>query len=114
MRNVIVGLLTFLVVSTAWGQEKLDLSGPGTTDDVLAEKVKGLTNLASLDLKNTRVTDAGLVHLEGLRKLEELNFAWHKTSSYKGIGTSRLVHAMILKKALPSCVIQRSPYDMAR
>ena len=59
MRSVLVGLVAVLLVSTAWGQEKLDLSGPDTTDEVLAEKLKGLTNLKVLSLSGTKITDAG-------------------------------------------------------
>ena len=72
MRSVMIGLVAVLLVSTAWGQKELDLSGPETTDEVLAEKLKGLTKLEVLDLMETKVTDAGLVHLTGLTKLEVL------------------------------------------
>jgi hypothetical protein len=66
------------VVSTAWGQEELDLRGPETTDEVVAEKLKGLTKLKELDLGGTGVTDAGLVHLKGLTKLKELDLSFTK------------------------------------
>ena len=72
MRSVMIVLVAVLLVSTAWGQEVLDLSGPETTDEVLAEKLKGLTKLEGLILYGTKVTDAGLVHLKGLTNLEDL------------------------------------------
>jgi hypothetical protein len=98
MRNVTVGLVAILLASTAWGQETLDLSGQGTTDEVLAESVKRLTNLKELSLRNTQVTDAGLVHL---KRLTNLKFLWlHRTQiSDTGI--------LELRKALPNCKIGR-------
>ena len=35
--------------------------------------LKGLTDLGSLNLANTKVTDAGLKHLKGLTKLQEVD-----------------------------------------
>ena len=65
MRNVMVGLAAVLLASTAWGQEDreevIDLRGSKITDEVLAGKVKGLTNLKTLYLFKTKITDAGLV-----------------------------------------------------
>ena len=92
MRSVMIGLVAVLLVSTAWGQEKLDLSGPETTDEVLAEKVKGLTKLKELYLNNTKITDAGLVHLKGLTKLERL---WLSNTQVTDAG---LMHLKILTK----------------
>jgi len=91
-----IGLVAVLLVSTAWGQEKLDLSRPGTTDEVLAEKVKGLTKLEWLYLMNTKVTDAGLVHLKGLTNLEELYLMNTKVTD---------AGVQELRKALPDCLI---------
>ena len=45
---------------------------PSTTDEQLAVKLKGLTKLTSLNLSNTKITDAGLAHLKGLTNLEKL------------------------------------------
>ena len=72
MRSVIVGLVAVLLVSTAWGQEKLVLPWD-TTDGVLAERLKGLTKLERLELSLTNITDAGLIHLKGLTALKELS-----------------------------------------
>jgi hypothetical protein len=47
----------------------LDLSGTQVTDAGL-EHLKGLTGLVTLNLKGTQVTGAGLEHLKGLTKLE--------------------------------------------
>ena len=98
MRSVMIGLVAVLLVSTAWGQEKLDLRGPETTDEVLAEKVKGLTKLEVLDLYNTKITDAGLVHLNGLTNLKSLNLERTKVTA---------AGAQALQKALPGCKIDR-------
>jgi hypothetical protein len=54
------------------GTTELDLSATGITDEQLAEKLKGLTQLKWLSLWNTDVTDAGLVHLKGLTNLKRL------------------------------------------
>ncbi len=64
MRSVMIVLVAVLLVSTAWGQEKLDLSGQYITDEQLAEKLKGLPNLERLDLGGTKVTDAGIQELK--------------------------------------------------
>ena len=40
-----------------------------------AGNLKGLTQLQSLNLRDTKVTDAGLVHLKGLTKLQSLDLA---------------------------------------
>ncbi|MDP7033838.1 MAG: hypothetical protein QF752_05050, partial [Planctomycetota bacterium] len=42
----------------------LDLRGPETTDEVLAEKLKGLTKLKELFLEGTQITDAGVQELK--------------------------------------------------
>ena len=121
-RSVMVGLVMVLLVSTAWGQEELDLSGPETTDEVLAEKLKGLTKLEVLDLANTKITDAGLVHLKGLTKLEGLNL-WGTQVTDAGLehlkGFSNLEEVYLsgtqvtdarvqsLREALPDCKIER-------
>ena len=64
MRSVMIGLVVVLLVSTAWGQEELDLKGQDITDEVLAEKVKGLTDLEVLRLHDTKVTDEGVKKLQ--------------------------------------------------
>ncbi len=69
-----------------------------TTDEQLAQKVKGLTTLKSLDLSFCRkITDAGLVHLKGLTKLKELNLSY----------CTKITDAAVskLQKALPNCYI---------
>ena len=52
--------------------QSLDLAGTQVTDAGL-EHLKGLTQLQSLDLGQTQVTDAGLEHLKGLTQLQSLN-----------------------------------------
>ena len=50
-----------------------------TTDEQLAEKLKGWANAAtSLFLANSKITDAGLAHLKGLENLKSLNLVWTK------------------------------------
>ena len=56
-RSVMVGLVVVLLASTAWGQ--LDLEGQDITDEELAEKLKGLSNLTVLGLSGTKVTPPG-------------------------------------------------------
>jgi hypothetical protein len=48
------------------------LFGPDFNDDHLVH-VEMLTSLRSLDLTNSKVTDAGLAHLKGLTKLRSLD-----------------------------------------
>ena len=73
MKNVVMaGLIALLAASTAWGQREL-LLWTKTTDDQLAEKLKGFTNLEKLYLGNTQVTDAGLAHLSKRKDLKELH-----------------------------------------
>ena len=121
MRSVMVGLVAVLLVSTAWGQEKLDLSGQDITDEQLAEKLKGLTKLEELSLGYTKITDAGLVHLKGLTNLEWL-FLEDTQITDAGLvhlkGLTNLKHLSLwntkitdagvqeLKKALPDCYIR--------
>ena len=96
-RSVMAGLVDVLLVSNVWGQEKLRLPRE-TTDEQLAEKLKGLTQLKWLRLDGTQVTDAGLVHLKGLRNLETL---WLKDTNVTEAGVQEL------QKALPDCWIWR-------
>ncbi len=58
--------------------------------------LKGLTQLHSLNLRNTQVSDAGLVHLKGLAQLRDL-YLYNTQVSYEGVGE--------LQKALPNCQI---------
>ena len=67
----------------------------GVTDAGLVH-LKGLARLEKLDLTNTQITDAGLVHLKGLTKLQRLNF-WDTQVTYEGVKK--------LQKALPNCEI---------
>jgi hypothetical protein len=48
--------------------ERLHSAGDRVTDAGLVH-LEGLTNISFLDLQNTRVSDAGLIHLKGLAKL---------------------------------------------
>ncbi|MDP6959495.1 MAG: leucine-rich repeat domain-containing protein, partial [Planctomycetota bacterium] len=68
-------LVLIAILALQGQQEPTKLKLPmSTTDEQLAEKLNGLSNLKELDLSyNTRITDAGLVHLKGLPKLEKLD-----------------------------------------
>mgnify|MGYP002021178816 CR=1 FL=1 len=113
MRSVMIGLVTVAVLLGGCSDEEdttkaaeesntgpthLDLSGPETTDEVVAEKLKGLTKLEKLFLDSTKITDAGLVHLKGLTNLKGLDL-------YKTKVTDAGVQE--LQKALPTCEIIR-------
>ena len=58
-----------------------------------------MTGLKRLDLKTTRITDAGLLHLTGLTRLEHLDLAFSTTITDAGIAS--------LKEALPALEIKR-------
>ena len=94
---VMVGVVAALWTSIAWGQETLSLPF-STTDEQLAEKLKGLTNLETLWLGQTLVTDAGLVHLKELANLEVLVLISTKITD---------AGVQDLQKALPGCNIRR-------
>lgn len=51
---------------------KVNLTRTKTDDKKLATIVKGCPQLQALELEATNVTDAGLVHLEGLTRLKQL------------------------------------------
>jgi hypothetical protein len=53
---------------------RVDLSGTRITDAGLVH-LQGLTKLESLDLGGTQVSDAGVVHLQGLAKLDSLDLS---------------------------------------
>ncbi len=73
--TIVVCAAACLLSSTAWSQTRLKLP-KSTTNDELAQKVKGLTKLTSLNLSYcSKITDAGLAHLKGLTKLETLGLA---------------------------------------
>ena len=57
-----------------------------------------MTSLQGLGLWDTKVTDAGLVHLEGLAKLEAL-----------GLKNTQVSDAAVKKfqQALPNCKVER-------
>ena len=90
-------LLALLALQGQQEPDKLKLPS-STTDEQLAEKLKGLTNLETLVLTGTKITDAGLVHLKGLTKLERLSLYDTKTTP-AGIKS--------LQEALPDCKISR-------
>ena len=74
---------------------KVALRNPKVSDTVLVH-LQGLTKLEGLLLDNTKVTDAGLVHLKGLAKLEVLGL-WDTKVTDAGVKE--------LKKVLPNCKI---------
>ena len=111
MRSVMIGLVAVAVLLGGCSDEEdttkaaeesntgpviLDLSGPETTDEVLAEKLKGITKLERLWLEDAQITDAGLVHLKGLTKLERLHLYDTKVTD---------AGVQDLQKALPDCEI---------
>ena len=64
--------------------QSLQLMGSKVSDAGL-QHLKGLTQLQRLDLDGTQVSDAGLNHLKGLTQLRELNLRGTKvTSGCKG------------------------------
>jgi len=67
---------------------KLDLSGTQTTDADLARRLEGLTSLQELNLQDTQISDAGLVHLKDLTSLRSLNLSRTKiaTKTHKLLG----------------------------
>ena len=60
--------------------------------------VKGLTNLQTLQLEGTHITDAGLVHLKGLSKLKWLHL---DDTQVPTTGVAEL------QQALPNCTIRK-------
>ena len=62
------------------------------------EHLRGLTNLSSLDLHSTQVTDAGMIHLKGLSNLSFLNLVFTQVTD---AGVEEL------KQALPRLTIER-------
>ena len=75
----------------------VDLDETRITDAEIAQ-LSRMTNLSTLSLGSTPVTDAGLTHLYGLRKLNIL---------YLGRTAVTDRGARDLKKALPNCSIRR-------
>ena len=75
----------------------VDFSEVSDTDAELVH-LKGLTKLEVLWLNNTHITDAGLVHLKGLTKLEGL-----------GLDHTQVTDEAMenLQQALPNCDIRR-------
>ena len=61
-----------LFLGVVWGQAAMDLSASWTTDGDL-DRVAGMARLERLSLGQTRVTDAGLERLRGLKGLRELD-----------------------------------------
>ena len=86
------------------GQKLLHLIGLGeqrlSLSDAALVHLKGLTKLQRLYLAGTKITDAGLVHLKGLVKMEEL---WLVGLKLTDAGVADL------QKALPNCKITRKP-----
>ena len=73
----------------------LNLNGVGITDKGL-EQLKGLTKLRSLGLYNTAVTDKGLEQLKGLTDLRELGLGATKISDAGLAHLQGLTHLRIL------------------
>ena len=77
--------------------QSLDLSETKITDAGLVH-LKGLTNLQDFHLDDTQITDAGLVHLKGMSSLTRLNL-WKTQVTDAGVAE--------LQKALPNCTIYK-------
>ena len=73
----------------------LSLDGTKVTDAGLVN-LEGLTHLDCLWLANTGVTDAGLVHLVGMKRLFDLGVSGTKVTCH---GAAKL------QKALPLCEV---------
>ena len=58
-----------------------------------------MTNLRALDLTHAKITDAGLEHLKGLKKLERLDLSLVSTITPAGVSK--------LQQALPRCDINK-------
>ena len=88
-------------LNTSGTMERLHLENTAITDAGLVH-LKGLKDLKELSLINTAITDAGLVHLKGLTKLEDL---WLDYTDVTVAG----VHE--LQEALPYCGIYAFKHD---
>ena len=77
--------------------QTLDLAGTEVTDAGLTH-LKGLTQLVSLDLSGTNITDAGLMNLKGLTRLVTLDLSGTNITD---------AGARKLDRALPECEIRR-------
>ena len=75
------------------------LTGDEITDDDLAQ-LASLTELETLSLFNTGVSDVGLVHVKKLSHLKYLNL------SYTAVTDEGMAE---IQKALPNCRIKNSP-----
>lgn len=102
----------------------LSLDYTAVTDAGVGILAKEILHLANLDLRGTKVTDAGLVHLSDLKSLSELNLSGTRITdaglvSLKGLSSlSRLTLVLtdttsegraMLRKALPNCTITPEP-----
>ena len=96
MKNMMMSLLCVLVASTAWSQERLDLSHTNVTDEGLKPFLE-FTHLKEISLEHTRITDAGLENLWGLTQLEVLRLGNETYVTEAGIQRLRV--------ALPNCSI---------
>ena len=66
-------LSTYLQANGLGNLETLDLSDSSINNDDLEWISSHFPRLVSLDLSNTKITDAGLAHLVSLKKLASLN-----------------------------------------
>ena len=114
-------LIALLALQGQQEPDKLKLPN-STTDEQLAEKLKGLTKLEGLYLTRcAKITDAGLVHLKGLTKLEGLYLTSTKITDaglvhLKGLKNLQMLYlnstkvtdagVKSLEKALPGCYIR--------
>ena len=98
-REAIAALAKFGSISSGidvnYNAVEIDISSSRITDAGLVH-LKELKKLESLRLTDTKITDAGLVHLKGLTKLRYLNLSDTQVTN-AGVAN--------LQKALPNCEI---------
>ena len=86
------------ILSAVQPSTHLSLSNWQLTDAGLVH-LKGMRNLQQLDLMSTKVTDAGLIHLKPLTNLKQLVLDGCTTLTNAGVAE--------LQRALPDCKITK-------
>ena len=125
MQRIFIVLLAlpFLIGCSEKPKPEILVLPESTTDEQLAEKLKGLVNLETLNLSYTKITDTWLVHLKGFTNLETLDLRWCEKITDKGLvhlkGLSKLESLNLngtkitdagvksIQESLPDCKIDR-------